>query len=297
MRKRAVMVVCSALLIFGTAALIFASERAAGPSDNVKVAALVTDMQGVNAARLQAMQAIAAKPYTLPEPSVDVMRARLTETYTISGIGQETVELTGWIAVTHGKPSTNDWNTAVTETRFVALDLNGESKLFGPVHVTFDPEKQVIGAVGRIALPDKARMVLAAAQPPKATKTTKAPKGQPDGTVVDASGAAAAVCRAPVTVAVAMPKLDLKMETREPATWYSLVNTIPPVGQTASVTVDPVALVTSDGREVGTLDSGRVLFRETVRHVALSNEVDLSAITTVAAKPAGAARPSTAMHK
>jgi len=296
MRRRSVLVVCSALLIFGTAAMIFAGERAASVADNVKIAALVTDMQGVSAAKLQAMKALAAKPYTLPEPSVDVMRARLTETYTISGIGQDTVELSGWIAVTHGKPSTNDWNTAVTETRFVALDLNGESKVFGPVHVTFDPEKQVVGAVGRIPLPDKARMVLAAAQPAK-TKAAKPAKGQPDGAVVDASGNAALVCRAPVTVAVAMPKLDLKMETREPATWFSLVNTIPPVGQTASVTVDPVALVTRDGREVGTLDSGRVLFRETVRHVALSNDLDVSRITTAASKPAGAARPATALHR
>lgn len=281
MRKRAVLVVCSALLLFGTVALIFASEPAASTSDNVKVAALVTELEGMSPARLSALNAIPPKPYTLPEPSVDVMRARLEETYTISGIGQDTVQLSGWIAVTHGKPSTNDWNTAVTSTRFVALDLNGESKLFGPVHVTFDPAKQVVGAVGRITLPEKALTRLAALQP---TAPKKAPAKVGKGGEVPTPGDAALICcRAPVTVAVVMPKLNLKMETREPATWYSRVNTIPPVGHVASVTVDPVALVTADARVVGSLDSGRVFFRETVKHVALSNDVDLATISARAA--------------
>jgi hypothetical protein len=58
------------------------------------------------------------------------------------------------------------------------------------------------------------------------------------------------------------------------------VNTIPPVGHVASVTVDPVALVTADKRVVGSLDSGRVFFRETVKHVALSGNVDLTRLAS-----------------
>jgi hypothetical protein len=91
-----------------------------------------------------------------------------------------------------------------------------------------------------------------------------------------------------VTVAVVMPKLNLKMETRDPAVWYSRVSTIPPVGHVASVTVDPVALVTNDHRVVGSLDSGRVFFRETVKHVALSGDVDL---TTLSSRLASASCP------
>src|SRR4051794_34117618 len=254
MHKRTVLVVVSALMVFGAVAMIFASVPTS-TSDSTKVAAMVAEMEGMSPARLATLNAIPPKPYTLPEPSVDVMRARLEETYTISGIGQDTVELSGWIAVTHGKPSTKDWNTAVTPTRFVALELHGESKLFGPVNVTFDPEKQVVGAVGKITLPEKALMRLAALQPkgPSKEKTPAAAgapangKGKggkggatkavsaddPDGTGDPGDGSASICCRAPVTVAVVMPKLNLKMATREPAIWYSRVNTIPPVGHVA----------------------------------------------------------------
>jgi hypothetical protein len=51
--------------------------------------------------------------------------------------------------------------------------------------------------------------------------------------------------------------------------WFSEVTTIPPVGHQASVTVDPIRMV-SAGREVGTLTSGIVKFREVVRHLPLS---------------------------
>jgi hypothetical protein len=286
-------------MVFGAVAMIFASVPSNSTSDSTKVATMVAEMEKMSPAKLAALNPIPPKPYTLPEPSVDVMRARLEETYTISGIGQDTVELSGWIAVTHGKPSTKDWNTAVTATRFVALELHGESKLFGPVDVTFDPSKQVVGAVGKITLPEKAMMTLAALQPkdPRQEKA-KAPaapangKGKgnkgdnskltsaDDGTMDPGDGSASICCRAPVTVAVVMPKLNLRMETREPAIWYSRVNTIPPVGHVASVTVDPVALVTADARVVGSLDSGRVFFRETVKHVALSGDVDLTTVSS-----------------
>ncbi|HEV2761863.1 MAG TPA: hypothetical protein VGV38_02620, partial [Pyrinomonadaceae bacterium] len=50
--------------------------------------------------------------------------------------------------------------------------------------------------------------------------------------------------------------------------WYSEVETIPPVGATASVSVTPTPML-SKGRRVATLEHGAVRFREIVRHVAL----------------------------
>lgn len=66
-----------------------------------------------------------------------------------------------------------------------------------------------------------------------------------------------------------MPDLGLKMATKNPVYWYSLVDTIPPVGHTASIAIEPVRLTTS-GREVATLESGVVDFREVVRHLPLT---------------------------
>jgi len=317
MKKQALLLACVVLLLVTAFAWnSSANGKDAKDLDGVKIATLVNEMNGVNAAKLEAMAAIPPKPYTLPEPGVDVMRARLVENYSVAGIGEDSVELNGWIAVAHGKPSTSEWNTAVVETRFVALDLHGESKIFGPVHVTFDPDHLAVGAVGRsVVLPDNARMVLAKAnaeakKQPKPRQQATPPAKKPDAKATTSGttralapdeadpcgdGASCFICRAPVSVAVAMPNLGLNMKTKVPATWFSIVNTIPPVGHTASVTIDPVSLVANDGREVGTLNSGRVLFRETVRHVGLSHDVDVT--TRVAEKPAAAVRPAASLKK
>jgi len=75
-------------------------------------------------------------------------------------------------------------------------------------------------------------------------------------------------CLASISVEVRMPDLDLEMITKEPVRWYSQVETIPPVNYTASVSLTPTPLV-SEGRQVGTLESGIVKFREIVEHVDL----------------------------
>lgn len=256
------------LLVVVLIAGVFAawSTAADSDSDTLRIASLVKEMKSLEFNKIEMLPAIPPQPFTLPRPGVDVMRARLTETYEIDGLGEDTVELTGWIAVTHGKPSTNEWRTAVTDTQFVALDLRGHSDVFGPVEVTFDPDRPVIGKVGAIDLPERARLALAAVSAPSPPHASEVPEETTEPT--------SEVCFAPVNVAVAMPALGLQMKTKEAAAWYSLVTTIPPVGHTASVTIDPIRLI-SNGREVGTLVSGHVKFRETVRHVPLSDSVDV----------------------
>ncbi len=241
-----------ALLVAAAAAV----GVSAGNSDKVVVAALVNEMSSLSQAGLANLDALPLQPYTLPEPGVDVMRVKLDESYTIDGVGEDTVELTGWIAVTHGKPTTDNWATAVTDTQFVAMDLVGTSKVFGRVHVTLDSSRPAVGQVGRITIPEHAHYALAsesAARPEESSE--EAP--------------VLAVCRAPVAVNVSMQDLGLEMTTKDHAVWFSEVTTIPPVGHQASVTVDPIRML-SNGREVGTLTSGIVKFREVVRHLPLS---------------------------
>ena len=79
---------------------------------------------------------------------------------------------------------------------------------------------------------------------------------------------ALAACLANASVSINMPKLNLHMQTEHPVTWYSEVETIPPVGHTASVSFTPTPL-DMDGRQVATLTSGVVKFREVVRKVKL----------------------------
>jgi hypothetical protein len=96
-----------------------------------------------------------------------------------------------------------------------------------------------------------------------------------DDTGLDESGGfVPSACAAPVNVAAFMPELGLEMRLAKPATWYSIVETIPPVGATASVTVEPVDLI-ADGRVVGQLTSGQVCFREVVSRTELEDSTTI----------------------
>jgi hypothetical protein len=107
---------------------------------------------------LESMPTIDPEPLVLPEPGLDLMRARVVETYTVDGVGTDTVELAGWIAVRHGLPradggSAVTWDTATIDTEFVAMDLRGHSEIFGEVRVTLNDHKRSLGQVGGKACP------------------------------------------------------------------------------------------------------------------------------------------------
>lgn len=384
------------------------------PADAERIGGLLSEMASVE---LDALPALETPEFVVPGAGVDVMRVRLSETYTIAGVGRDTVELTGWIAVKHGTPrpapGEHDvrWGTSVSDTEFVGLDLRGESPLFGPVHVTLDTQVPSTGKVGKLETPFLARVGLDLAyrdyrdparpvvggpsfklpaaqvsrQPAAAERAiqevlrnvmdaisrkdaegmlkhystradtvffnTAPAVGRVTGgaafvrsaarmfenirtikvipnddikvriadtlavatltgrnDVVDREGRrgigswqwtvqleregsnwviahdhlsffndpkvpvelrdAAGVCAANISVAVNLPKLDLRMRTKEPVQWYSEVTTIPPVGHTASVSLTPTPMVSGD-RTVATLEHGAVTFREVVRHVPL----------------------------
>jgi hypothetical protein len=306
MRKRLwVATLCFALV--GGLAMVWSNATAAEDTDQVKIARLVNEMNSIGAPQLEAMEPIPIRQWEVPGPGVDVMRAKLEETYSVDGIGTDTVELTGWIAVRHGAPYPVEgavdlnWNTAILDTEFIQMDLHGTSKIFGPVHVTLDRTRPSLGKVGRIEIPELAKHQLQAKleknesaaanqkllarrnekRKPTTTPTNTTGKsvtggGSTRNTATDGSQDvpstedAAAACAAPVIAKVSMPNLGLEMVTAKAVTWYSLVDTIPPVGHTASIAVEPVRMV-MNGREVGTLESGIVKFREVVRHVGLSS--------------------------
>lgn len=234
--------------------------------DAMKIASLVRELDGLTQDGLAAFEAVPVRPYEVPQDSVDVMRARLTETYVIDGVGEDTVELSGWIAVKHfnARPVEGEthmtWENAVVDTQFVGLKLQGQSKVFGRVEILLDADRPAFGKVGEIEIPEAARLQLAA---------TAAAEGETEAAVEEQTRDIQA-CEANVNVAVVMPDLGLEMVTQQPVSWYSHVTTIPPVGHVASIAIEPVRLV-SEGREVGTLESGRVNFREVVRQVTLQD--------------------------
>jgi len=149
--------------------------------NDAKVSALLQDFGSFNEARLAKLSSIKVPQYVVPGPGIQVMRAQLEETYEIDGIGKDTVQLHGWIAVRHGpaRPVKGEtevtWDTAVLDTEFVGMDLRGDSDTFGKVVVTLDATRPSHGQVGRIEIPELARFALLA----KLKKETLAENASP----------------------------------------------------------------------------------------------------------------------
>lgn len=132
------------------------------------VRTLLANLEAMPTKTLDALTPISLPEYSLPPAGIQVMRARLEETYEVDGVGKDTVELTGWIAVRHGTPRAVagavevNWETAVTDTEFVGMRLTGTSEKFGDVLVTLDTTRPSYGQVGRIEIPELAKYALVA---------------------------------------------------------------------------------------------------------------------------------------
>lgn len=274
-----------------------AQANADDSANELKIASLVNEMDTMAEDDFYSLEPISIERYTIPPDSVDVMRARVSETYSVDGIGEDTVELRGWIAVKHynARPAAGqaalNWQTAVVDTEFVGMDLQGFSKKFGPVQVTLNPDVPSRGQVGRIQIPFDARTMLVAelnTDDSVGGRAAAADEGGEEQSLSSTSGSSeregelelettaidAAFCEAPLVAQVTMPDLGLQMKTKGPVVWYSMVDTIPPVGHTASIAIEPVRLE-SEGREVATLINGKVQFREVVRTVVLDASADV----------------------
>lgn len=227
------------------------------------------------------LPALPIRSFKLPDAGVDVLRAKVEETYTIDGIGTETVELSGWIAVLHDDPISIiegeevGWDNFQVGTEFVGLDLRGQSELFGPIHVTLNPEASSIGRVGmweNSKVPKDFLMQVGLSE--SDVDDLERPPGDcapiPDDTEGERT-TQGACCYAPLAVKVSMGDLDLDMISARPVLMYSYVESIPPVGYVASTSLGPRPLL-NNGRPVGTLQSGAVKFREIVHHMPLEGQ-------------------------
>ncbi len=133
------------------------------PRGRVVTDALQTFMLvGVLAACLQGglwAQSMQVAKRTIPEPGIDKVRIVMMETYDIEGVGRDTVKLEGTLVTRRGPAllvpgqTKVSWSTATVVAEFTSLDLKGESKVFGPVHVTLDTSRPTFAAVtaGRCA--------------------------------------------------------------------------------------------------------------------------------------------------
>lgn len=95
----------------------------------------------------------------------------------------------------------------------------------------------------------------------------------PSASCALAFAAAACNCAANLNLLINLASLGIEVTTQSPVYMYSVVETIPPVGYTATVTLMPTALL-MNGRQMGTLEHAEVKFRELVEHLSLDQDAD-----------------------
>jgi hypothetical protein len=172
------------------------------------------------------------EPRTVPEAGVDHVDINLEETYTVEGVGTDTVMLSGTLVADRAAPLIDpkkgvvEWETSIVVANFRALNVRGKSDVFGTVHVGLDPRHPSFAAVG------------------------------------------GGHCRAALAIVVTMPDHKLTLRSAEPVQLHSEVQTVPPVGDEKTQSIREVALVDARShREMGRLNSARVVWRELTAQV------------------------------
>jgi hypothetical protein len=170
--------------------------------------------------------------FSVPDAGIDTVDITLEETYEVEGVGSDTVKLTGTLVANrtapllgHGQREVN-WETSTVVARFSALNVRGESKVFGPVNVVLDERIPSFGVV------------------------------------------TAGKCAAALSVIVSMPEHELTLRSAKPVQLQSEVETVPPIGDERTESVEPVTLVDiKSQRERGSIERARVLWRDLTAQV------------------------------
>ena len=80
------------------------------------------------------------KPFTPPAPGIDNLGISSTDTFMVPGIGEFTVEFTGYVRVARSRPTAEDWTSSEVYTNLIDMCMRGEAPGIGPIVVTLNPE-------------------------------------------------------------------------------------------------------------------------------------------------------------
>ena len=171
-------------------------------------------------------------PFSVPPAGTDTVDITIEETYSVEGVGSDTVTLSGSLVAERATPLIDpargevEWETSLIVANFVSLDVRGESEVFGPVHVALDRRSPSFAAVG------------------------------------------GGHCRAVLSISVSMPKQGLVLHSSEPVQLHSQVETVPPIGDERTESLRSVTLIDlKERRERGSIDKARVVWRNLMAQV------------------------------
>lgn len=181
------------------------------------------------------------RPYRLTAGATDTMRVRVREKIDIHGVGTDVVEMEGVFVVRRDHPrgagsAEAKWAEATIKTEFRALELFGQSDVFGTVRVRLNPQHSSTGEVSPAE-----------------------------------HASQAAACKADLYPIVELPELGMTISTADKAvTLASKVISIPPVGDVAR-SESPAALVDERGRTVGEIVSSDIEVGQVLASIPLGN--------------------------
>lgn len=140
-------------------------------------------------------------PWRPTEPGIDNLGITSTDTFAIPGVGEYTVEFTGWVRVVRSEPTSTEWANAEVYTNLIEMKMVGASEELGRITVTLNEECLSAGQI----------------------RTPFDPYA--------GEGPSAKACRMAVGAIFDMPKLNMRLMNREPIILtIDDVRSIPPAG-------------------------------------------------------------------
>ncbi|MGX2993289.1 DUF6073 family protein [Streptomyces sp. JNUCC 64] len=143
----------------------------------------------------------AVAPWTPPVPGIDNLGITSVDTFAVPGVGEYTVDFSGYVRVVRSEPTSEEWSTAEVYTNLIEMKMVGECPELGPITVTLNPDCLSAGQI----------------------RTPFDPYA--------GEGPSAKACRMAVGAIFDMPRLGLKLVNKEPIILtIDDVRQIPPSG-------------------------------------------------------------------
>jgi hypothetical protein len=114
------------------------------------------------------------EPFTATPGGIDNLVLRSTDTFTIPGMGEYTVDFSGYFRVARGNPTTTDWATCEVLVNMLDLKLVGQHKDLGEIRVSLNPDILSTGQIFPTAAAAAPHAVVAVGQQVKACRIATA---------------------------------------------------------------------------------------------------------------------------
>lgn len=80
------------------------------------------------------------QPFTPPPPGIDNLGITSVDTFMVPGVGEFTVNFSGYVRVARSRPTTSEWTSSEVYTNLIEMFMHGEAPGIGTIDVTLNDE-------------------------------------------------------------------------------------------------------------------------------------------------------------